>query len=86
MDFTEATGIHLKNVQLIVDDTKPVVNVDNSRNITFDNLKYNADSQQLFNITGTKTAEIKVTNTNTADAKTKAEFGDGASAKVLTIN
>lgn len=86
MDCTEATGIHLKNVQLIVDDTKPVVNVDNSRNITFDNLKYNADSQQLFNITGTKTAEIKVTNTNTADAKTKAEFGDGASAKVLTIN
>ena len=86
MDCTEATGIHLKNVQLIVKDTKPVINIDNSRNITFDNLKYNADAQQLFNITGTKTADIKVTNTNTSDAKSKAEFSDGATAKVLIMN
>lgn len=86
MECTEATGIHLRNVELIVDDTNPVVSIDNSRNITFDGLKYNPGSELLFNITGSKTGNIKVSNTTAAGAKNKVIYAEGASKQALIMN
>lgn len=86
MECTEATGIHLKNVELVIDDTDPVVSVDNSKNITFDGLKYNTGSELLFNISGSKTSDIKVSNTKSTGAKNKVTYADGASKQALIMN
>ncbi|MCJ8208511.1 glycoside hydrolase family 28 protein [Mucilaginibacter sp. RS28] len=86
MDCTEATNINLKNVKLITDNTNPVISIDNSKSITFDGLKYNAGSELLFNIGGSKTSDIKVSNTSFTNAKNKANFVQGASQQSLITN
>jgi polygalacturonase len=85
MECTEANGIHLNNVHLITDDTKPVISIDNSKNITFNKLQYNPGSDLLFDISGSKTSAIAVTNTSTTTAKSKVEFKSGADAKSIEI-
>ncbi|MEP6676874.1 MAG: glycoside hydrolase family 28 protein [Ferruginibacter sp.] len=85
MDCTEATGISLKNINLITKETKPVLRVDNSRDITLDNIKYNSGADLLINLSGEKTSAVKMLNTNVAGAKQKATFTAGATAAMLEI-
>jgi polygalacturonase len=85
MICTEATGVYLKNCQFVTDVTNPVINIDNSQAINLDNITYNKDSNLLFKITGTKTESIIIKNTNTTNAKTKAEFANGATKKSIEI-
>jgi len=82
---TEATGVYIKNFRLITADTNPVIGIDNSNSISLDNVSYNADSNLLFKISGTKTEDIVVKNTNITTVKNKIEFKDGASAKSIVI-
>ena len=81
----EAMGISLKNVQLIVSDTKPVVSIANSQNITINKLVYNNAAELLFSVKGDRTNGIIITNTNVSYATTKTEFTSGATDKALTI-
>lgn len=81
----EANGISLKNVQLIVSDTKPVVSILNSQNIAFDKLVYNNAAELLVSVKGDRTNAITIKNTNIANAKTVTEFTSGATNKALTI-
>lgn len=81
----EANGISLKNLQLIVSDTKPVVSILNSQNIAFDKLVYNAAAELLISVKGDRTNNIMIANTDASKAKTKTEFGAGVTEKVLTI-
>lgn len=82
---TEATGVYIKNMKLITEDTNPVISIDNSQSINLDNITYNADSNLLFKISGAKTDDIAVKNTDTKAAKNKIEFRDGATAKSIVI-
>jgi polygalacturonase len=82
---TQATGVYIKNFNLITDNTNPVISIDNSNSIYLDNISYNKDSSLLFKVTGAATADIELTNTNTALAKTKTEFADGAKPRSLMI-
>ena len=84
-EIIEAEDISLKNVNLISADTKPVVLIDNGRNITLENIKYPSTAQLLFNITGDKAADIKVSKTDVSIAKEKATFNEGATDKALII-
>ncbi len=86
MECTEATGIHLKNVQLLTDSTNPVIDINNSNNITFDGLKYPAGSDLLFKIGGEKTKGISVKNTSASEAKKKVEFTGGATEQSFIMN
>ncbi len=81
----EANGISIKNLQLIVSDTKPVVSILNGQNILIDKLVYGNASEVLVSIKGDRTNNIMITNTDASKAKTKTEFGGGATEKVLTI-
>ncbi|MBC7652060.1 MAG: glycoside hydrolase family 28 protein [Deinococcales bacterium] len=81
----EATGISLKNVQLIVSDTKPVVSIANSQNITINKLVHNNVAEVLFSVKGDRTNGIIITNTNVSNATIKTEFTSGATDKALTI-
>ena len=85
IDLQEAKGIHLKNVNVLVDDSNPVVFIQNASNVTIDKLSYNTDADLLFSVDGVNSSDIKVMNTDTSKAKNKVAYGSGAKAKSLSI-
>lgn len=85
IEIEEAKEIHLKNVKVVSANTKPVVNIVNSSAITFNNLEYKQGAELLFNVTGERSSNIKVTDTNVGNAASKTQFNNGAKTKSLTI-
>lgn len=85
LDCTEATGLHLKNVKLITVNTNPVININNSKDITLDKIDYKNGAQLLLNVSGEKSADINLINTDASKAKNKVEFVNGATEKSVTI-
>ena len=86
IELIDASGIRLSSIQLITTDTKPVILVENSSNLVFDSIQYDAHSSLLFSINGERSQAIKVTNTDVTKAQTKAEFSKGALEKNLTLS
>lgn len=80
----EAERIQLKNVALIT-PAKTVMQIQNSRNLTFDNIRYNPGTDLLMFISGDRSKDIKLLNTNTANAKKVAESSAGAPSNALTM-
>ena len=64
IECTEATGINFKNIQLVTKETSPVINIINSDNILFDNIGYNDYSELLIELSGSRTKDIKLKNTD----------------------
>ena len=83
LDFTEASGISLKNVQLLTSNTNPVLNIHNSKNITLDRIGYKAGSDLLLNVSGEKSSRIQLINTDGSKAKKKLETSYGANDKAV---
>lgn len=81
-DIIEGQDVSLKNVYLQSKDSNPLINIQNGSNITFDHVTYN-NAELLFKIGGKKSAGIRLLNTDTSKAKTKAVFGAGVTEKVL---
>jgi polygalacturonase len=84
IEIIEAKGINLKNVYVESKNTKPLINIVNSHDVKFDGLRYGAGTDVLFSVSGKRSANIQVANSNLAGAKTKAEFKSGADSKALT--
>jgi len=83
-ELIEAQNIGLKNIRLITTDTaQPVVYVENSSNLHFDNITYNAGAGLLFSINGNKSANISVANTDRSKAVHDAAFNYGAAQNAL---
>ncbi|KLT65006.1 glycoside hydrolase family 28 protein [Pedobacter sp. BMA] len=85
IEIIEASGISLKNVNVITDDTNPIVRVQNGTNISFNGLLYKNGADLLFDISGDKTRGIKVTGTDVSKAKKTSAFGEGIDQSVLEI-
>lgn len=85
VDFIEANGISLKNVNLITNHDIPVFNIQNSSKLTIDGITYKAGSDLLFSVNGEKSTDIRVTNTDASRAKSKTKFNFGATAKSIEI-
>ena len=83
IDMTEGSNIQLKNIQLLTEESEPVVAIHNSQNIVVDNLTYPGDSKLLFNVSGEKSKGIVVSKTDLMKAKTKADFNFGATSGAL---
>lgn len=83
LDFTEASGITLKNVRLLTANTNPVLNIHNSKNITLDQIGYKAGSDLLLNVSGEKSSKIMLINTDGSKAKKKLETSFGADEKAV---
>lgn len=81
-DVIEAQNIFLKNIHFESKETNPLINVQNSSNINFDHITY-GDTQLLFRISGKKSQQIKLLNTDTSKAKNKAAFSSGAAESAL---
>ncbi len=81
----EAENIRLKNVTLLSTETKPVLEVQNSKNISFDNLRYASGADLLLRVTGDRSQGIKLTNTNTKLAKKDVELGQKVGKKAVVV-
>jgi len=82
-DVIEAQNIFLKNIHLESKETNPLINVQNSSSLTFDHITY-GNTELLFKISGKKSQQIKLLNTDAAKAKNKVEFASGAAENAIT--
>ncbi|XWW44120.1 glycoside hydrolase family 28 protein [Fibrella sp. USSR17] len=86
VELIDASGISLDNVQLITETTKPVIAIENSSNLLFNTIRYDATTNLLFAVKGERSQAIRVTNTDLTKAQTKAEFSQGAQEKQLLLS
>jgi polygalacturonase len=83
-ELIEAANIQLNNVQLLSDKTKPVVYIENGKNISFDYITYTANPELWLSVNGEKSGNINVVNKDSA-AHGKVEFNSGANASMLKM-
>jgi len=86
IEIIEAAGVFLKNINVITEDTSPVVMIQNSSNINISNLKYPDNSKVLFDVSGEKTKGVKVSGTDVSKAKMASLLGLEVDKKALEIS
>jgi len=86
IEIIEATGIFLKNINVITEDTSPVVMIQNGSNINISNLKYPDNSKVLFDVSGEKTKGVKISGTDVSKAKMASLLGVEVDKKALEIS
>jgi hypothetical protein len=79
-ELTAAENISLKNIRLITTRPDPVVYVENSKDLLFDDIQCNPGTALPFSINGDRCVNILVTNTDV-----RPSFSYGASASALEI-
>lgn len=84
-DVQEATGITFRNIKIISDETNPVIDVVQSDKLIFDNISYKDGSQLLFRISGDRSTNINIKNTDASRAKEKIVYELGATEKSVTV-
>ena len=85
LDMTEGNDITFVNVKLVTTNTDPILRVHNSKNISFDKMQYD-QADLLLSISGEKSSNIKLRNTDASKAKEKIKFEFGATEKALAGN
>jgi polygalacturonase len=81
----DASGITCKNVALLSEKTEPVISIENSQKITFDNIEVSKGAKRFFTISGDRTKSITVIKTKLEQASQKVEWKGGAIESVLSI-
>lgn len=85
LDMTEGSGITLKNVQIVTNETNPVLNIHNSKDITLENIIYKPGSELLLNVSGEKSSGIRLIETDISKVKKDIEFSYGATRAAMGI-
>ena len=85
IDIQEATGLVFKNIKIISEETKPVVDILQSDKLVFDNITYKNGSEQLFRLSGDRIGNIVIKNTDASGAKQKITYELGATDKSVII-
>jgi hypothetical protein len=85
IDIQEAFNISLKNITVFSEETEPVVEIINSKNIQLDHLDFSADAKLLFRVSGERAENIKVTNTHSEKAKEAIRVELGAADSAIQI-
>ena len=85
IDVQEASGITFKNIKIISAETDPVVDIVHSDDLVFDNISYKANSELLFRISGERSKNISIKNTDASNAKEKVVYELGATEKSVTL-
>lgn len=76
----ESENIQLKNIGLFTQE-KQVMQVQNSRQIKLDGIRYQEQMDLLLHLSGQRTAEVRLLNTDLKGAKKEVEFSAETSAK-----
>jgi hypothetical protein len=85
MDIQETLGITFRNIQVESKHTKPVIDIIQSDNLVFDNIRYTNGADLLFRVSGDRTEKITIRNTDAAQSKEKIKNELGATEKVIAI-
>jgi hypothetical protein len=85
LDMTEGTGITLSNIQLITENTNPVLNIHNSNDIVLDKIIYKPEAELLLNVSGEKSKSIRFNGTDLKKAKKSVELSYGATDGAVKI-
>jgi polygalacturonase len=85
IDVQEATGISFKNIKIISEQTSPVIDIVQSDKLAFDNIGYKDGSALLFRVSGEKSGNINIKNTDASKAKERIIYELGASEKSVSI-
>jgi len=85
IDVQEASGITFKNIKIISAETDPVVDIVHSDDLVFDNITYKANAELLFRISGERSKNISIKNTDASNAKEKVVYELGATEKSVTL-
>jgi len=81
----EGENINLKNVALLTKN-KTVMQIQNSRNVTMDGIRYGEGKDLLLDITGERSKEIRLINTDEKKIKKNIQFGGKASSNAMSRN
>ena len=84
VDIQEATGINIKNVNIISKENNPLLYVLNSDGVVFDKILYKA-VEVLVQVEGDRSGNVVVKNTDTKKAKKVKEVGFGAKEENIII-
>jgi polygalacturonase len=85
IDIQEATGISFKNIKVISAETKPVIDIVQSDKLIFDNITYKDGAELLFRISGERSSNISIRNTDASKAREKIIYELGATEKSVTM-
>lgn len=85
IDVQEASGITFKNITIISAETDPVIDIVHSDNLIFDKISYKANAELLFRISGERSKNILIKNTDVSNAKEKVLYELGATEKSVTL-
>ncbi len=77
-DVQEASGITFKNIKIISDETNPVIDIVHSDKLVFDNITYKNGAELLFRVSGDRSGNIAIKNTDASKAKEKITYELGA--------
>ena len=86
IEISEASDVAFNNMRLFTSDTKPVADIANSRNISFGKVDFPVASDVLFRISGERSSDISVANSNMNSPKQKVEFAAGAGENSFITN
>ncbi|AEE52229.1 glycosyl hydrolase family 28 protein [Haliscomenobacter hydrossis] len=78
----ESENIRLKNIGLFTQE-KRVMQVQNSQKVTLDGIRYQGPVDLLLHISGKRSAEVSLLNTDAKQAKKEVEMGAEVSRKVF---
>ena len=78
IECTEASGIRFQNIRLLTEESDPLIYLQNSSAIQFDNISYDKPAETLFSINGDRTRNIKVNHIDLTKAKNKTVYQFGA--------
>ena len=82
----EATGVRIKNMQLVQKETNPVIDVLNSNSILIDGLKYNDGAELLVNVNGDRNGNISINNVDASKTKQQVKLGAGVKENAVKLN
>ena len=85
LDMTEGSDIVLKNVRLITQNGDPLLNIHNSKNISLNNITYESGTPVFLNISGEKSAGLKITNVDMSRAGAAIQYSFGASESAVQL-
>src|SRR5204863_309028 len=80
---TRGRGGVVENI-FINDETKPVIDIVQSDKLVFDNITYKNGAELLFRVSGDRSGNISIKNTDASKAKEKITYELGATDKSVT--
>jgi polygalacturonase len=86
IDIQEASGIIFRNITILSKETNPVIDIVQSDNLIFDNIRFAENTSMLFRVAGDRSGNISVKNTDATKAKERVIFELGANEKMFKYN